>query len=43
MFTLKFGEGEGMFSMVVNVIHESKFSHFWVMMVQEKDLSLSLW
>ena len=29
--------------MVVNVIHESMFSHFLAMMLQEKDLSQRLW
>ena len=29
--------------MVVNFVHESMFSHLLVMMLQEKDLSQSLW
>ena len=39
MFTLKFCEGEWIFPMVVNLVHESMFSHFLVMRLQEKDLS----
>ena len=29
--------------MVVNLVHESMFSNLLVMMLQEKDLSQSLW
>ena len=43
MFTLNFCEEEWMFPMVVNLAHESMFSHLLVMMLQEKDLSQSLW
>ena len=43
MFTLNFcGQGWD-FPMVVNLVHESMFSHLLVMMLQEKDLSQSLW
>ena len=43
MFTLNFCEGEWTFQMLVNLVHESMFSHVWVIMVPEKDLSQSLW
>ena len=29
--------------MVVNLVHESMLSNFWVMTLQEKDFSGSLW
>ena len=43
MFTLNFCGQEWIFSIVVNLVHGSMFSQFWVMMLQEKDLSQSLW
>ena len=43
MFTLNFCEVEWIFPMVVRLVHESMFSHFWVMMLQDWDLSQSLW
>ena len=43
MFTLIFCEEEWIFPKVVNLVHESMFSHLLVMMLQEKDLSQSLW
>ena len=36
MFTLNFCGQEWIFSMVVNLVHESMFSHLLVMMLQEK-------
>ena len=43
MLTLNFCKGEWIFPMVVNLVHESMFSPFWVMMLQGKCLSQSLW
>ena len=43
MFTLKFCGHEWIFSMVVNLVHESMFSVFVFMMLQEKGFSQSLW
>ena len=43
MFTLNFSEDDWIFPMVVNLVPESIFSEFWVMMLQQKDLSRSLW
>ena len=42
-FTLNFCGQEFIFSMVVNLVHESMFSNLLVMMLEEKDLSQSLW
>ena len=42
-FTFNFRGQEWNFSMVVNLVHESMFSNLYVMMLQEKDLSQSLW
>ena len=39
MFILNFSEGEWIFPMVVNLAHESMFSPFGVMMLQDWDLS----
>ena len=38
-FTLNFCGQKWIFSMVVNLVHESMFSNLLVMMLQEKDLS----
>ena len=43
MFTLSFCEEEWVFPKLVNWVHESIFSHLLVMVLQEKDLSQSLW
>ena len=43
MFTLNFCGHEWIFSMVVNLVHESMFSMFVFMLLQEKYLSQSLW
>ena len=43
MFTLNFCEGEWMFPMVVNLVHESMFSMFVFMLLQAKYLTQSLW
>ena len=43
MFTLNFCGRGWIFSMVVNLVHESMSSHLLVMMLQEKHLSQSLW
>ena len=43
IFTLNFCGQEWIFSMVVNLVHESMFSIFVFMNLQEKDLSQSLW
>ena len=43
IFTLKFRGQEWIFPMVVNLVHESMFSIFVFMILQEKDLSQSLW
>ena len=42
MFTLNFFQ-DWIFPIVVNLVHESMFSHLWVMMLQEKDVCQSLW
>ena len=42
MFHLHFFCQVWIFPMVVNLVHGSMFSHFWVMMLQEKDLSQDL-
>ena len=41
--TLNFCGQEWIFSMVVNLVHESMFSNLLVLMLQEKDLSQILW
>ena len=43
MFTLNFCEGEWISPIVANLVHESMFSDFWVMMLHDWDLSRSLW
>ena len=43
MFTLNSCEGEWIFPMVVNLVHESIFSYVEVMMLQDWDLSHDLW
>ena len=43
MFTLNFCEGGNIFPIVVNLVHESIFSIFWVPMLQDWDLSQGLW
>ena len=43
MFTLNFCGQEWIFPMVVNLVHESMFSKFVFLMLQEKDFSQSLW
>ena len=43
MFTFYFCGEQWIFSMAVNVVHESMFSYFWVTMLKEKDLFQSLW
>ena len=43
MFTLNFCGQEWIFPMVVNLVHESMYSMFVFMRVQEKYLSQSLW
>ena len=43
IFTLNFCGQEWIFSMLVNLVHESMFSHLLVMMLQEENLSQSLW
>ena len=43
MFTLNFCGQECNVPKVVNFVHENMYSHFWIMMLQEKDLSQSLW
>ena len=42
MFTLNFCAQERIFPTVVNFVHESMFSNFGVMMLQEKHLSPGL-
>ena len=42
MFTLNFCGQEFIFPMLVNLVHESRVSIFWVMMLQEHDFSQSL-
>ena len=43
IFTLNFCGQEWIFPMVVNLVHESMFSIFVFMNLQEKDLCQSLW
>ena len=43
MFTLNFCGQEWIFAVAINLVHESMFSMFVFMRVQEKYLSQSLW
>ena len=43
MFTLIFSEEEWIFFKVIKLVHETMLSHLLVMVLQEKDLSQSLW
>ena len=42
-FILNFCEEEWTFPMVGNLVHDDMFSKFWVMMLQDWDLSQRLW
>ena len=42
MFTLNFCGQEWIFLVAVNLVHESMFSRFWFMMLQEKYFSQCL-
>ena len=37
-FTLNCFEEEWIFAMVVNLVHESMFANFWLMMLQDQDV-----
>ena len=39
MYTLNFCGQEWTFPKVVNLLHESMFSHFWVMRLQEGEMN----
>ena len=43
MFTLNFCDAEEILPIMVNLVHESMFSNFWGMMLQDWDLSQGLW